>query len=120
MKILVVILALVFIAYNTWLIGMVDYPMNIALVFFTICILVGAVIMELMNAKKPEVKEEPISKFRDDDVLLGKVYGKEVWITKEVHEKLIREVPDVKERDKIILEFLHVIGKRIWGLTSET
>lgn len=101
----------IFIIFNVFLIGILDFPMNLTVFLWLICVLIGIGAYLLWKIDKEDRGKEENSRDEDKDkILIGKVYGKKVLVTKQFLESLEGLIPDEKERDK----FLHKIARTMW------
>ena len=114
------LLAIVFLAYNILFISFLqrmgfDLISQLLIAWFTCSVLLFSlyIIKNEWKKAKPEVtadlEENKVDK--KDRILIGKVYDKDVWFTKQMQKDLEELIPDEKKRDKFILEFLHSVAR---------
>jgi len=85
---------------------------QLLIAWFTTGVLVCGIYFIKTEGKKDKSEPADLEEKFDESgrVLIGKVYGKDVWLTKQTHKNIEEIIPDGKERDKFIREFLHKIA----------
>lgn len=113
-------LAVVFLVYNILFIGFLqtmgfDLISQLFIAWFTCSVLLfGLYIVksEMEKAKQEDEPEDLEDRVAEKDrILIGEVYGKEIWFSKQALKDMEELIPDEKKRDEFILASLHSIAR---------
>jgi len=115
-------LAVVFLVYNIWFIGFLqtmgfDLVSQLFIAWFTCSVLLFSlyIIKNELKVEKAKSEDEPADledKVAEKDrILIGKVYGKEIWFSKQALKDMEELIPDEKKRDEFILASLHAVAR---------